>query len=111
MLRARVRSISVPPTFHIAILNRHTPKFDIFTLVQGLIFQKWLDVREAFKYLEFRIFPATGVKFFQSTRACICTDIRKYVPGANSVKDQNDAFGPTTTCFFVFFLVDGPLLY
>ena len=50
MLRARVRSILVLPTFHIAILNRHTPKFSgvpqKLTWCQqfGLqIFPKWGD--------------------------------------------------------------------
>ena len=29
----------------------------MLTLLQGFVFQNWLDGREAFKYLEFRIFP------------------------------------------------------
>ena len=46
MLRARVRSISVPPTFHIASLNRHTPKFSGAT--QKLTWKARLSIAESF---------------------------------------------------------------
>ena len=73
-LRARVRSILMPPTFHIASLNRHTPKFS--GVNQNLTWSQQFVLRVLPKWCDADFCPMRNAVFSNSTATFPCNVYR-----------------------------------
>ena len=94
---------------------------DMLTLLQGFVFQNWLDLREAFKYSEF-FPPCTEITlalekfhiqgiimvFLHNIRFGMERGLKSAENGPKKLKGCKRCFRPTLTCFFFCFWWKGP---